>query len=180
MLMRELTPEELEKSIRREVGKLADGDKNAQWWLRFRLHPLINEHLLPLLDHPDPQIRHAAIFGLGSNGNHDVVPSLLDRLNNPVDGPAVAESLGRIGDQQVIEPLLSQLSATPDMDGLKLALSKFKTDRVVGPILAAERQKDILRRGHHRLGPPLRTDRHRKDARNPGRFGGGDPPAAFI
>ena len=64
--------------------------------------------LLPILEHPDPEVRLAAVRALGYIGWQPAAHALIPLLEDPRDvrlNWAAAESLGRLGDTQAEKPL---------------------------------------------------------------------------
>jgi HEAT repeat protein len=66
--------------------------------------------LLPLVDHPDPNIAQAAVEALGNAGAVEAVPALIRLLGaDPWLQFAAVSALGKIGDGRVVAPLVELL-----------------------------------------------------------------------
>ncbi len=93
----------------RKRGRTAERARERIANTQFDNEPIAIDHLLDLLNDPDPKARYRAITALGRMRALQAVPKLMDMLDDPI--PQVAQvcvqALGMIGDTQAIPALIS-------------------------------------------------------------------------
>lgn len=137
--------------------------------------------LAQALEHPDPQVRRAAVVAIGRIGQRDYAPFLVQRLQDHDQG-VLADAffaMGLLREPRTVAPILDRLRAGDSLDAAALTEAAMALARIGGPA-AAGALADIIGGGGGDIA------RERRDAMRPAamleswRLGAAAPVQALL